>query len=245
MSTSFGGVSGGNVGSSHWSSSRRTTYLHPERQFEPLPRPKWTPVRNLMEDYPRVTIHADESCLGNQFEDRASRGGAGGLVEFWNAVEWVRKDFWRFDPDTTNNRMAIQSAIDGLTLLKRQCSVRFVSDSQYLVRGMNEWVPGWKARGWMRKGGPPENLQLWKELDGVAARQQVEWAWVRGHVGHARNEYANDLAVRAAKEGITSDGLVDSGFSMWLETKRETRDQYMDFLEDLPPGKDGFVVKTS
>jgi ribonuclease HI len=124
---------------------------------------------------PRVTIHADESCLGNQFEGRANPGGAAGFVEFWKGEGWERRDFWRSESDTTNNRMAILSAIEGLALLKRPCIVRFVSDSQYLIRGMNEWVRGWKAKGWKRKGGPPENLDLWKKVDEVAARHRMAW----------------------------------------------------------------------
>ncbi len=172
----------------------------------------------------KVTIHADESCLGNQFKNRANPGGAAGLVEFWGGEGWERRDFWQSESDTTNNRMAIRSAIDGLTLLKRPCIVRFVSDSQYLVRGMNEWVRGWKAKGWKRKGGPPENLTFWQELDKVAARHSD----------------ANHLATKAAKELISSPGLVESGFASWLQDQREDRDRYLDFLEDLPPGEDGF-----
>jgi ribonuclease HI len=189
---------------------------------------------------PRIIIHADESCLGNQFESRANPGGAAGLMEFWTGRDWERRDFWRSEPDTTNNRMAIRSAIEGLRLLKRPCSVRFVSDSQYLVRGMNEWLKGWKAKGWRRKGGPPENLELWKTLDRVASEHRVEWAWVRGHKGHPRNEYANHLATRAAREQSSSSGLVDSGFADWLEKQREERGRYLDFFEDLPPDEDGF-----
>jgi ribonuclease HI len=193
-----------------------------------------------MVEPPRVTIHADESCLGNQFEDRANPGGAAGLVELWRAEGWERRDFWCSESDTTNNRMAIRSAIEGLTLLKRPCIVRFVSDSQYLVRGMNEWVRGWKAKGWKRKAGSLENLELWQELDRVAGGHRVEWRWVRGHTGHPRNEYANHLATRAAKELNSSQGLVDSGFGAWLEKQRDERERYLDFFEDLPPGDDGF-----
>jgi len=190
-----------------------------------------------------VTIHADESCLGNQFQDRANPGGAAGLVEFWKGSRWERRDFWEADPDTTNNKMAIRSAITGLRLMKRPCRIRFVSDSQYLVKGMNEWVPAWKARGWKRKGGPPENLALWQELEKVAARHQVQWAWVRGHEGHPRNEYANHLATRAAREQGSSRGLVASGFRDWLNQQREDRERYLDFFEDLPPGDDGFPIE--
>jgi ribonuclease HI len=186
---------------------------------------------------PLVEIHADESCLGNQFRARSNPGGAAGLVEFWTGEAWLRRDYWIAEPDTTNNKMAIRSAIEGLAALKRPCRVRFVSDSQYLVRGMKEWLPGWKRRGWKRKGGPPENLGLWKRLDAEAARHGVEWVWVRGHAGDPRNEYAHHLAVRAAKTQEESGGLVDSEFVPWLEAERETRERYFDFLEFAPPGE--------
>ena len=193
-----------------------------------------------MPDLPRVLIHADESCLGNQFEDRANPGGAAGLVEFWKDSQWERRDYWSSDKATTNNRMAIRSAIEGLALLKRPCRVRFVSDSKYLVDGMTKWVHGWVARGWKKQGGPIKNLELWKELVRIAAGHRVEWFWVRGHTGHPRNEYANFLATRAAKELGNSNGLVESGFRAWLEEQREKKERYMDFFEDLPPGEDGF-----
>ncbi len=183
----------------------------------------------------RVTIHADESCLGNQFKDRARPGGAGGLVEFWRGDSWERRDYWISDGSTTNNRMAIRSAIEGLRQLKRACRIRFVSDSQYLVKGMTEWVPSWKRRGWKRKGGTPENLELWKALDREATNHDIRWAWVRGHAGHPRNEYANHLATRAAKEQIDSGGFVPSGFVDWLEEQRQEREKYLDFFEHLPP----------
>lgn len=181
-----------------------------------------------------VHIHADESCLGNQFQDRANPGGAGGLVEVWRSGAWERRDFWLAEGDTTNNRMALRSAIESLRALKRPCAVRFVSDSQYLVNGMKTWVHDWKRRGWKRKSGPIENLELWQELDRERARHRVTWEWVRGHAGHPRNEYANHLATTAAKELASSGGLVPSGFEAWLDAERE-RGRYLDFQEFLPP----------
>jgi ribonuclease HI len=189
----------------------------------------------LPSDAPRLVIHADESCLGNQFVDRDNPGGAAGLVEHWRGDRWERRDFWLSEPGTTNNRMAIRSATEGLTALKVPCRVRFVSDSQYLVRGMSEWIEGWKRRGWKRKAGPIENVELWQELDRAAARHEVTWTWVKGHAGHPRNEYVNDLAVQAAKEQTRSGGLVPSGFQAWLEDQRERRGRYMDFMEFAPP----------
>jgi ribonuclease HI len=190
-----------------------------------------------MAELTEVFIHADESCLGNQFQDRANPGGAGGLVEYWKEGRWDRRDYWVSETGTTNNRMALRSAIEALSLLKRPCKIVFVSDSQYLVKGMTEWVRGWKARGWKRKAGPIENLELWKELTRETARHEVGWRWVRGHASHARNEFVDHLATRAAKEQTQSGGLVPSEFAVWLEEEREKKEKYMDFFEDLPPEK--------
>ncbi len=188
-----------------------------------------------MTDAPRMWVYADESCLGNQFQARANPGGAAGLMEYWTGDAWVRRDYWISEPDTTNNRMAIRSAIEGLRAIRRPVGVHFVSDSQYLVRGMTEWLPRWKARGWKRKGGAIENLELWKALDIEAGRHEVEWQWVRGHAGHPQNEYANDLAVQAAKEQTDSNGAVPSRFEEWLQEEREKKGRYMDFHEFASP----------
>ena len=184
---------------------------------------------------PLVVIHADESCLGNQFKGQSSPGGAAGLVEYWKNGAWERRDYWISEPDTTNNRMAIRSAIEGLLALELRCRVRFVSDSQYLVKGMREWLPGWKRRGWRRKAGPIENLDLWKTLDLEAAGHDVTWEWVRGHAGHPRNEYVNDLAVEAATDQKDSGGLTESGFEAWLQQERDQRGRYLDDLEAQAP----------
>ena len=189
-----------------------------------------------MSDEPRVHIHADESCLGNQFVDRDNPGGGAGLVEYWRDGAWERRDFWISDPATTNNRMAIEGATEALRQLKRPCRVVFVSDSQYLVKGMSEWVRGWKARGWKRKSGAIENLALWQALDREASRHAIDWRWVRGHAGHAKNEYANHLATGAAKRLDASAGLIPSGFEAWLESER-TKGRYVDWVEPGPESK--------
>ena len=181
-----------------------------------------------------VHVHADESCLGNQFRGRQRPGGAAGLVEVWRDGVWNARDYWISEPDTTNNRMALRSAIEPLRALRPPCRVHLVSDSQYLVKGIVEWLPGWKRRGWKRKAGAIENLELWQELDRLLARHDVRPSWVRGHAGHPRNEYANHLAVRAAEMQTSSGGLVASGFGDWLEGERE-RGRYMDFMESLAP----------
>jgi ribonuclease HI len=183
-----------------------------------------------------VCIHADESCLGNQFGDQASPGGAAGLIELFSEKRgWIRRDYYVCEPDTTNNRMALRSAIEGLQALKGLCRVAFHSDSSYLVKGMKDWVPAWIARGWKRKGGPIENLELWQKLKKIADRHKIEWLWVRGHAGDAKNEYANYLAVQAARRQQSSDGLIDSGFEVWLKAQQE-RGRFLDFF-DLPPDR--------
>ena len=183
----------------------------------------------------RVYIHADESCLGNQFTDRDRPGGAAALLEYWSDETWHRRDMWTSEPSTTNNRMAITSAIMSLGALKARCTVNFLSDSQYLVKGASAWMPGWKRRGWKRKGGPIENLDLWRTLDRIAARHVVTWQWVRGHAGDPRNEYVNDLAQKAAAELTTAPAPVPSGFENWLEREREDNERYLDFFEFAPP----------
>ncbi len=187
-----------------------------------------------MPQRPVVHVHADESCLGNQFKDRDNPGGAAGLVEHWSGERWERRDYWISEPATTNNRMALWSAIEALGHLTKPSSVVFVSDSQYLVKGMSEWIEGWKARNWVRKGGPIENLTLWQELEGTVGLHEVAWTWVRGHAGHPRNEYANHLATGAAKRQDRSEGLVSSGFEAWLSSER-AKGRYRDFNETLRP----------
>lgn len=167
-------------------------------------------------------LHLDESCLGNG-RSGATPGGAGGLVEARTRAGVQRRDFYLHSPDTTNNRMALQSAITALHLLAaRGARIRalIVSDSEYLVKGIREWVPGWAARGWKRKTGPIENLELWQELQRAVRMHEVQFTWVRGHRGHPKNEYANDLAVLAAREQRSSDGIVASGFDAWLAAKQ-------------------------
>ena len=182
---------------------------------------------------PFALVHLDESCLGNGREGD-NPGGAGGLIESRTRAGVQRRDFFLNEPATTNNRMALRGATAVLRILaakKKRLRVLMVSDSQYLVRGMQEWVPSWMARGWRRKGGAIENLELWQELVESARLHQVAWQWVRGHAGHAKNEYANDLAIHAAEHQRSSEGAVASGFSEWLAQKRE-KGAYPDYDPD-------------
>ena len=114
-----------------------------------------------------VAIYADESCLGNGREGE-NPGGAGGLIEWLQprSQKVSRCDYWISEPATTNNRMALRSVIEAFREISRRGNtyrVLFTSDSKYIVDGMTEWLPQWKARGWKRKGGNLENLELWKE----------------------------------------------------------------------------------
>lgn len=183
---------------------------------------------------PRVAVvHLDESCLGNG-SDGDNPGGAGALIEIRTSQGVMRRDCYLSAPATTNNRMALAGAIAVLQLLARKekrMQVLLVSDSEYLVKGIREWVPSWMARNWTRKGGAIENLHLWKALVQSVALHEAQFTWVRGHAGHPKNEYANDLAVMAAKEQVTSDGVVESGFGAWLEAARG-RKRYLDYDPD-------------
>lgn len=167
-----------------------------------------------------VAIYADESCLGNGREGE-NPGGVGVLLEFRQrlAEPLVRRDLWVSEPATTNNRMALRSVVESMTALGRKgrrFRVVFTTDSRYIVDGMTRWVHDWARRGWTRKGGAIENLELWRRAVEAASPHAVFWRWVRGHAGHAQNEYANDLAVRAAGAQSTSNGLIESGFDAWL-----------------------------
>jgi ribonuclease HI len=175
--------------------------------------------------YPLVAVYADESCLGNGREG-SNPGGAGALIEYMRpgSSEIVRRDLWVSEPATTNNRMALRSLIETFRLLSRkgkQFSVVFTSDSRYLVDGMESWVHGWARRGWTRKTGPIENLELWHAAVDAVQGHQYQWKWVRGHRGHPQNEYANHLATSAAAKQTASEGLVASQFEEWLASQRE------------------------
>jgi ribonuclease HI len=183
-----------------------------------------------------VAIYADESCLGNGREGD-NPGGAGALVEYQRTTgEMVRRDLWVSEKATTNNRMALRSVIESFRLLSRKgkrFSVVFTSDSRYLIDGMESWVHGWARRGWTRKTGPIENLELWHAAVEAVNGHEVQWRWVRGHHGHPQNEYANHLATSAAAKQSASDGLMESEFDTWLASQRE-RGKVRDAVDAFP-----------
>src|SRR5579884_1069664 len=178
-----------------------------------------------------LAIYADESCLGNGREG-SNPGGAAGVIEYIRPAtgHLTRWDYWISEPATTNNRMALRSVIEAFQAISRKGSrfrVTFTSDSQYLVKGMSEWVFGWMSRGWKKKDGPILNLELWQQAVESVREHQVSWQWVRGHVGHPQNEYANFLATRAAREQTSSDGIAASRFDEWLAAERQKGDGRM------------------
>ncbi len=171
-----------------------------------------------------VAIYADESCLGNG-RDGDNPGGAGILVEYQppSGAALVRRDLWISEPATTNNRMALRSVIESLSELGgkgKRFRIVFTTDSRYIVDGMRQWVHSWARQGWKRKSGAIENLALWHEAVGAVDGHEVAWRWVRGHDGHAQNEYANHLATAAAGDQTHSAGLVPSHFEEWLDRVR-------------------------
>ena len=145
-----------------------------------------------MSETDEVVIYTDGSCKGNP-----GPGGWGVLLVY----KGVEKELWGGDPSTTNNRMELMAAIAGLIALTRPCSVKLVTDSQYVMKGIQEWLPNWKKRGWKTASKEPvKNADLWQKLDEEVNRHQVSWQWVRGHTGHPGNEKADQLANRGVDE---------------------------------------------
>lgn len=194
--------------------------------------------------FPLVSVYADESCLGNGKEGD-NPGGAGVLAEYRHTDGRItRRDLWISAPGTTNNKMALRSVIeafDGLGAKNGQFSVRFTTDSRYIVDGLTQWVFGWARNGWKRKTGPIENLALWHDAIGAVNGHEASWQWVKGHAGHPQNEYANDLAVKAATEQSRSGGFIESGFDAWLATRRAKTGERC----EIAPFPDGGSFKAS
>jgi ribonuclease HI len=140
-----------------------------------------------------VEIFTDGACTKNP----GGPGGWGAILRFGRH----EKEMHGGDPATTNNRMELMAAIQGLESLTRPSAVHLYTDSQYLRRGITEWLPGWKRNGWMtRDKKPVKNTDLWTRLDEAARRHDVHWFWVKGHAGHPENERADQLACRGAGE---------------------------------------------
>ena len=137
-------------------------------------------------------IFTDGACRGNP-----GPGGWGVLLRH-NGHE---KTLYGAEAETTNNRMELMAAIQALESLTRPCRVRLTTDSQYVQKGIQEWLAGWKRRGWKTAARKPvKNVDLWKRLDAAANGHEISWHWVRGHSGHAENELADTLANQAIDE---------------------------------------------
>jgi len=137
---------------------------------------------------PRVRIHTDGACKGNP-----GPGGWGALLQ----LDGREKELCGGEADTTNNRMELTAVIRALEALKRPCDVDLYTDSQYVQKGISEWMVSWKRRGWKTADRKPvKNVDLWLRLDEVAGLHRVHWHWVKGHAGHAENERADALANR-------------------------------------------------
>ena len=136
-----------------------------------------------------VTIYTDGACQGNP--------GPGGwaAVLLWNGRT---KEVSGGEPETTNNRMELQAAIEALQALKEPCRIKFFTDSQYLRQGITQWIRGWKAKGWVTMHKQPvKNDDLWKALDHARSCHEIEWCWVKGHAGNDYNERCDELARNA------------------------------------------------
>jgi ribonuclease HI len=153
-----------------------------------------------------VEIFSDGACKGNP-----GPGGWGALLRFGGE----EKELFGGEPDTTNNRMELMAVIEALNSLTRPCEVIVHTDSQYVQKGITEWIHGWKAKGWKTAAkAPVKNADLWRRLDALAAKHDVEWRWVKGHAGHEGNERADRLANRGvdvALQGVAVKAVAVKG----------------------------------
>ena len=147
-----------------------------------------------------VEIFSDGACKGNP-----GVGGWGALLR----IGATEKELFGGEANTTNNRMELVAVIQALTALTRPCEVMIHTDSQYVMKGMMEWIEGWKAKGWKTAAKQPvKNDDLWKTLDKLVAMHDVDWRWVKGHSGHPENERADQLANRGVELVLRSGAKV-------------------------------------
>ena len=139
-----------------------------------------------------VQLITDGACLGNP-----GPGGWAYILRFGHH----KREMSGSEPQTTNNRMELTAAIEGLRALKERCHVEVVTDSEYLKNGITTWIHGWKKNGWKTKAKKPVvNQDLWSDLDEVVNGHQVKWTWTKGHANHEDNNRCDELATRAARE---------------------------------------------
>jgi ribonuclease HI len=142
-------------------------------------------------DGKKIELYTDGACKGNP-----GPGGWGVLMRYGS----VEKELCGGEANTTNNRMEMLAVINGLEAIKRSSKVLITTDSQYVLKGINDWIEGWKARGWKTAAKQPvKNVDLWQRLDSALQGHDVQWQWVKGHAGHKDNERADELANRGIK----------------------------------------------
>ena len=143
-----------------------------------------------------MELFTDGACRGNP-----GPGGWGALLRFGDH----EKSLWGSEADTTNNRMELMAAIEALRAINRSCTVILTTDSQYVRRGMTEWLSRWRANNWKTANKKPvKNVDLWQALHEETQRHDVTWRWVKGHSGHRENEMADELANRAIDEMLAA-----------------------------------------
>lgn len=144
----------------------------------------------------QIEIYTDGACRGNP-----GPGGWGALLRFAGKEKMIKGS----DQNTTNNRMEMQAAISALESLSRPCDVKLVTDSRYLLDGINSWLPNWKKRGWKTASKKPvKNEDLWRKLDQLAQIHTIDWHWVKGHSGHIENDIVDQLANDAIDDLLLS-----------------------------------------
>ncbi len=140
----------------------------------------------------QIHIYTDGACKGNP-----GPGGWGVLLQY----KGRELELFGGEPSTTNNRMELQAVIEGLSALKRRSNVLLVTDSKYVMQGIQQWLANWKKRGWKTASKQPvKNQDLWQQLDALVQQHDVQWQWVAGHTGHPGNERADNLANRGVEE---------------------------------------------
>jgi ribonuclease HI len=140
----------------------------------------------------RIELFTDGACRGNP-----GPGGWGALL----CYSGKERELYGAAAETTNNRMELSAAIEGLAALREPCEVTLVTDSTYVIKGITQWMPSWKRRGWKTASKQPvANADLWQQLDTQSQRHRIDWQWVKGHSGHPGNERADALANRAIDE---------------------------------------------
>jgi ribonuclease HI len=144
-----------------------------------------------------VQLITDGACLGNP-----GKGGWACILRFGEH----KREVFGCEPHTTNNRMELRAAIEGLSRLKESCSVEIITDSEYLKNGITSWIHGWKRKGWVKADKQPVlNKDLWVMLDELVSKHQTQWKWTKGHASHEDNNRCDELASQAAREQISSE----------------------------------------